>query len=70
VSDNMLPGSLQMPVPRKTCQWSDEEDAYWTSCGHGFNCMEDGVKENGFRFCPYCGGMIILTAEAGGGDDD
>ena len=49
---------------QETCQWREDDDAYWTECGHGFNCMTDGIEDNGFRFCPYCGGRIVLVAKA------
>ena len=41
------------------CVWKPDEMCYQTGCGNGFTCMEDGITENGFKFCPYCGGRIV-----------
>lgn len=36
------------------CVWDDEEG--WPStCGECFYFEDGGPKENGFKFCPYCG---------------
>jgi hypothetical protein len=46
-----------------TCQWihldgMDEE--YWlTECGNDFQFITGGVEDNGFQFCPYCGGELM-----------
>ena len=38
---------------------------WWTSCGQGFQFTNDGPTENGFGFCPYCGGQLEeVEAEA------
>ena len=51
-------------LSRPTCRWVfDEDGPYETGCGRAWQFIEDGVKENGVRFCPFCGGEII---EAGG----
>ena len=42
-----------------TCDWSDDEDGNWsTDCGQMFWFDTGGPKENGFRFCPYCGASL------------
>jgi len=41
------------------CQWeADYDGVHNTSCNnaHAFIC--DGVKENKYKFCPYCGRKI------------
>jgi hypothetical protein len=49
----------------KTCSWKhdDEDGAFDTECGNRFQ-MEDGTPEdNGFRFCTYCGGRLVVVRE-------
>lgn len=46
---------------KQRCIWTGEIEAYGrydTGCGHGFACEEDGLKENGFTHCIYCGKQI------------
>jgi hypothetical protein len=43
---------------RDTCTWTqtgDEYDFWETSCDHAFVINEGTPKENGMRFCCYCG---------------
>lgn len=42
------------------CLWreSDDGEMWSTSCGHAFNFTADGPKENGMKFCCYCGGQL------------
>ena len=44
----------------KTCSWTYDTtcEKYDTQCGHAWCFMEDGVKENGVKYCPFCGGLI------------
>ena len=40
------------------CVWtfSNDDDCYWaTDCGHSFQFIDGGPKENSMKFCPYCG---------------
>jgi hypothetical protein len=48
------------------CQWSptDPQDlpgVYDTTCNHTFAFTDDGPAENGFIFCPFCGGRILAV---------
>ena len=48
-------------VATAQCQWTDMGDDFggWeTGCGEAFTFAADGIEENGFNFCPYCGGRI------------
>ena len=48
-----------------TCEWhleNDGVDVWETSCGKTFVFYEDGPKENGFKFCPYCGGQLEVIS--------
>lgn len=46
------------------CRWASDEDGTWFSgCGEAFVFESQGPRENGFRFCPYCGGTVELGAE-------
>lgn len=56
----------------KKCVWTtgeeyyDEDsqnDYYHTSCNNDFTFMNDGVLENHFKHCPYCGGVIQIEEE-------
>ncbi len=42
------------------CTWTydDECGMYDTECDHAFEFLSDGIEENGFIFCPYCGMKI------------
>lgn len=52
----------------ETCPWVEETDGdeplgcYDTSCGKHFQCEYDGIVENGFLFCAFCGGKIVLES--------
>ena len=40
----------------KPCTWTEDADGNWESgCGDLFGFMPDGPRQNGFRYCPYCG---------------
>jgi DNA-directed RNA polymerase subunit RPC12/RpoP len=47
----------------KTCKWVYEEyyDYWETECGESQQFIEDGIKENNYKYCPYCGKNIIET---------
>ena len=49
------------------CIWSNSEDddscIYNTECGHTFYFTDDGIPENGVKFCMYCGKLIDLKTE-------
>ena len=58
-SDNT---KTDMSDTENTCEWTDGDDEpCHTECGHDFEFNEDGPEENGFKFCPYCGGKRIPT---------
>lgn len=48
---------------QKHCDWGHEDDygIHETSCGHTFEFTTDGVKENDFKYCPYCGKLISVA---------
>ena len=52
----------------ETCSWwpadsdAPDEGIFETACGHAFEFTCDGIKENGFAFCPYCGGRIEVPS--------
>ena len=56
------------------CVWrldSDEwnGDSWDTECGDKFQFTVDGPVENGFRYCPYCGGGLSGDSADRGRDD-
>ena len=60
--------AIYTPPPRRDkCVWTyDDDGIYKTECGEAFVFNEPGVKENGARFCIYCGGEIMEKAKGGG----
>ena len=53
-----------MMEPTSSCGWKQDQDGnWWTSCGKGFTFVDGGPVENGFKFCPYCGGEIWMGQE-------
>lgn len=41
-----------------SCAWVQEDegcDTWWSACSHGFTFNDYGPKDNGFKFCCYCG---------------
>ena len=48
---------------QKTCTWiPDGDGVYEAECGEGFVFECDGPKENHFKFCCFCGGVLIEEA--------
>lgn len=59
--------------PMKECKWEyqGEWDHYWqTSCGGAHVFEEDGPKENDYKFCPYCGGELIVVVQEPSEEED
>lgn len=51
--------ALAMLIGPGVCEWTvDENGVYRTECGLAHLFEFDGVTENGYRYCPYCGGLI------------
>ena len=47
---------------KKKCAWQEDEDGVWeTGCHEMFVFEADGPQENDFRFCPYCGGPLLVV---------
>jgi len=45
----------------KTCEWHTlEYDTWGTRCGNTHEFFYDGPKENGHKYCPYCGRKIVV----------
>jgi hypothetical protein len=44
----------------ETCTWKQDRDGNWeTECDNLHILIEGTPAENGYRFCPYCGGKIV-----------
>jgi hypothetical protein len=43
---------------KQPCKWVWDDGDFATKCGHHFQFIHEGVKENEFEYCPYCGGAI------------
>ena len=46
----------------KLCGWWQDENCgiYQTGCNEAYEFIYDGVIDNKFKFCPFCGGEIKL----------
>ena len=40
------------------CIWRDNDEYFETDCDNVFGFISDGIEENGFVYCPYCGAII------------
>lgn len=49
---------------RRICVWGTgpEELVYQTGCGKLWQFEEGGPRENGVRYCPFCGLLLALPA--------
>ena len=48
------------------CIWvrdNEDGDVYETQCGEMFMFIGGGVKDNGAKYCMYCGGLIEVEEE-------
>lgn len=47
---------------QKSCEWSysDDYSYFETKWGNGMEFTSDGIEENEYKFCPFCGGSIAL----------
>jgi hypothetical protein len=52
------------------CEWTWDEtrQVYATSCDHAWMFIDDGLAENGLKFCPFCGGFVREAKAVGGGE--
>lgn len=47
----------------EVCIWQQDCDGLWgTSCGHNFEFNTGTPRENGARFCLYCGHQLRQRA--------
>lgn len=61
-----LPLDLLGPEPTTECHWTEDADgAYATDCGNLFVLTADTPRENGMRWCCYCGKQLhqVLFAD-------
>lgn len=48
------------------CEWVlyDDDHGLWeTECVNVHAFTEGGVLENDYKFCPYCGGEIVMSPD-------
>jgi rRNA maturation endonuclease Nob1 len=50
-------------TPKGRCDWVEDYESNWTATCNDeiFVFTTDGVEENGFKFCPYCGKTIKIN---------
>jgi hypothetical protein len=49
---------------QKICEWKvddPEYNTYKTGCGQYFSIIDGSLKDNGFKYCSYCGGQAKAT---------
>jgi hypothetical protein len=52
----------------RLCQWREDDsdfDTWKTGCGHLWQFNTGGPKENGTKFCQYCGGALTAALTQG-----
>lgn len=51
---------MGIPEP-KICYWKFEDDnsVHDTACGYRHCFPEDNIKVNKYKYCPFCGGIIV-----------
>lgn len=48
---------------RKVCQWTVDEDGIWdTKCGHRWEYLTGGPRDNNQHWCGYCGGLLVVLS--------
>lgn len=48
-----------------TCLWTLHADGYYaTQCGQAFTAFDEGLNENHYRYCPWCGRAIVEAHDA------
>ena len=55
------PGEVGV-VGGHVCTWKEDEyGAWWSDCGEGlgFEFMDQGPKDNNFKYCPYCSYELV-----------
>ena len=50
------------------CEWESEDDDIYsrdwsTECNNMFEFTDGNPTDNDFKFCPFCGGEIIIIKE-------
>ena len=66
---NVIGGHEWWGSKQSYCKWKEETSVftdgdgdYATGCDNMFTIMEGNPKDNGFKYCPYCGGEIISAS--------
>jgi hypothetical protein len=45
---------------QEKCVWTEDEDGIWnTSCGNAFIMNDETPSENDFKFCCFCGKLLV-----------
>ena len=54
------------------CKWREDSsgDMWNTGCGQAFVFIDDGPKENGFKYCCYCGNVLRSVTALQAIDED
>lgn len=48
-----------------TCLWRLDDDGYYaTQCGQAYTAFDEGLSENHYRYCPWCGRAIVEAHDA------
>lgn len=56
---------LELELVPPPCTWNEhmgfDEDYWQTGCDNAFTFITEGPVENHFKFCPYCGGKLVIV---------
>lgn len=57
-------------LPTSDCDWGEDDDTFFlTGCNRSFVFIEGNFEDNGFLFCPFCGGHITNHVNETGTDE-
>lgn len=60
----------KVPLAGAHCDWDEDEDGtHHTRCNNAFVFIDGSFAENGFNFCPFCGGPITCHIHETGTDE-
>ena len=43
-----------------SCTWTSDEDLWEGACGVAWTFIDGGPEENHVRYCPECGGKLVI----------
>lgn len=50
---------ITLDMELNTCEWFLDESVWQTDCDNLFQFSSGSPTENSFKFCPYCGKVVV-----------